>query len=362
MNITESTITRTQSNASTRAANSGLEKPSGPTFEDLKTSASPEKLDKMTSDDLVALVNIIVLLIGGLRSPSAGAGNVGGSPFNSSSGSNFILDFPTLPTMNNTGDSSSGSSLKFPPLPSFNMGNSGSDGAGGDSTGSAVNVNGNILKTRPLPSLVNTSTGSLSTAGSPRAFNPPPIPSLMGNSTQLPSVSASDSSLSTGLSTSPQSNGSAGSSATSSGVSSTTDTELNTRPLPSLVSPATGSLSTPDLPKAFDPPSIPSLTGNSTELPLVSASDNKPITTGLTANSQDTGAQGSGSSSLATPADTTVFHVPAIPSLLGGSTVNEMVASLESGISNNSSAGSSSPGSSSQDQNGGGSGSHWKGG
>ncbi len=385
MNITDSANPQAHANTSTNS----LVKPTG-SIEDSKKS-SPEALDKMTSDDLVALVNIIVILISSIRSPSAGGDSIGGSPFNSSSGSNFILDFPTLPTMNNSSegasngseegnskggndsgssnDSASGSStsLNLPPLPSFNLGSSVNSGTGSGaattngstgSTGSPENnSNGNanasdsgtILNTRPLPSLVS-ATGSLSTAGAPRAFNPPPIPSLLGNSTQLPSVNAADSALSTGQNTSPQSSSVAGSSAANTSGS----TILNTNQLPSLVS-ATGSLSTPDSPKAFNLPPIPSLTGGSTELPLVSASDSKPITTGLS-SSTNTPVNSDVSNSLSS----SIFNVPAIPSLLGsGGTIDSLVASLQSGTS---SSGSSSNANANSDQTSGGSGSHWKGG
>ncbi|MEE9303923.1 MAG: hypothetical protein V3U84_09060 [Thiotrichaceae bacterium] len=211
-----------------------------------------------------------------------------------------------------------GSTLTLPSLPSLSAGNningaSPANAAGGENnTLPSFSIGGNsstgrALNVAPLPSLVNPATGSLSTTELPKAFNPPAIPSLTGGSAALPTVNASDSALSsfTGISDSASGNIS-------------TDRALNVAPLPSLVNPATGSLSTTELPKAFNPPAIPSLTGGSSELPSVNASDSLPIllSTAPTAST----AASINSSQPSTSVDDTK-NIFAIPSLLGSNDI-----------------------------------------
>ncbi len=213
-----------------------------------------------------------------------------------------------------------GGILNSPSLPSF----TGSVTTSTTSTPSATGNSGErTLNVAPLPSLVSPTTGSLSTTELPKAFNPPAIPSLLGGSTSLPTVNAvAGSSVSAGLSTASAESGSTG-------------RTLNVAPLPSLISPTTGSLSTTELPKAFNPPAIPSLLGGSTSLPTVNAaaSESEPATIGLTTASAESGATGRTlnvaplpslvsptTGSLSTTELPKAFNPPAIPSLLGNTT------------------------------------------
>ncbi len=141
----------------------------------------------------------------------------------------------------------------------------------------------------------------------PQAFNPPAIPSLTGGNTELPSVNAADSGVISGAAT---------------------GRTLNVAPLPSLVS-STGSLSTTELPKAFNPPAIPSLTGGSTELPSVNASDSAPVRASSNSNQAAASAftipslLGNGGGSTTS---TRSLNNPSIfiPSLLGNSTLSAL--------------------------------------
>ncbi len=127
---------------------------------------------------------------------------------------------------------------------------------------------GTSLKLPPLPSFVSPATGSLSTTDLPRAFNPPPIPSLTGGSSVLPSINANSANIAPAISKS----------SSSSTASQPSSRVLRVAPLPSFVSPATGSLSTTDLPRAFNPPPMPSLAGDSHALPQVNAVDSRTVT------------------------------------------------------------------------------------
>jgi hypothetical protein len=328
MNINESFSTA--ANTGNDVGNSDtLSKPAGT----IKDNTADDVIGKMPTEIIALLVNMIVGMVGGLKPQS-----VGGSAFNSNSGSNFILKFPEMPSLTGGNQSSAGANSKdgaakplmaIPVLPSL-MG-SGKDGAKPvdsiQETTRGATTSTTSSNNQTASAAVNSSGG-----GSDTIFHVPPIPSLTGNSDTLPTVNA------TPVNTVPVNTTTVGFNATTGG---NTPRTLNVNPLPGLVSPTTGSLSTTDLPKAFNPPAIPSLTGGSSELPLVSASD----------NSQVKGLVTSPSTTTTTQSDT-IFHVPAVPSLLGSGTLQSLTSSLHpsSGVTTGENVSDNSKGT----------GSHWK--
>ncbi len=293
----------------------------------LKSSVNqkPPKVPDVPDEVLLLFVNMIKELLGLLKPDRPSETGKRGFSLtfpampsyrdSESAGEPMFNDMPELPSFvastpegNSISDMRTAdgeTALKLPPLPSFNTPTSGgstvasnSQQASAASTGGGQSASTRILRVAPLPSFVSPTTGSLSTADLPKAFNPPAIPSLTGGSSALPSVNATtpaitQNSQQTAVSTSQP------------------EKILNVAPLPSFVSPTTGSLSTADLPKAFNPPAIPSLTAGSSALPTLS----------------NTSSNESSPASLSSSSSSVILNPHTIPSLTGGSPLQSTVKS-----------------------------------